>query len=220
MGALENLFPLLQVDELLGENVHVAAEADAFLHRGDGGAVAPLADELIPFQERRRYSLAQFFPLLLQAREALLQALHRGGHLRRPPRQDGLALLDQGFRLLKEPFPLLQMLHEFQHAGFALVPLILLEGDFLEHRLVFDVALDLHQAAAALFDAVFHCRDLRLRVTPLLLQVPQFLKAGGLLGPQVFQGRFLGFEFARELLQLAGDLLNHLIQLLDFDEPA
>ena len=101
MGALEDLFPLLQVDKLLGENVHVASEADAVLHRGDGGAVAALADKLIPFQERRRYSLAQAFPLLLQDLEALLQDLHRGGHLCGPLPQEGLALLDQGFRLLK-----------------------------------------------------------------------------------------------------------------------
>ncbi len=31
MRALEDLYPLLQVDELLGQDVHMAAEADAFL---------------------------------------------------------------------------------------------------------------------------------------------------------------------------------------------
>ena len=58
MGALENLFALLEVDELLGQDVHVAAEADAFVDRGDGGAVAALADELIALQELGRHLFA------------------------------------------------------------------------------------------------------------------------------------------------------------------
>ena len=68
MGTLEDFLPFLQVDELLGQDVHVAAKADPLAHLGNGGAVVALADEFIAFEEGRRQPLAEYLPPFPQFR--------------------------------------------------------------------------------------------------------------------------------------------------------
>ena len=105
-----------------------------------------------------------------------------------------------------------------QEPGLPLVPLVLFKGDLLEHRLVFDVAFDLHEALAAVFDALLHVRHFRFRVPSLGLKILQLLEPGGMGGFQLFQGCLAGLELFREPCQLLGDLLDHLVYLLNIDE--
>ena len=109
-------------------------------------------------------------------------------------------------------------IHEFQEPSLSLVPLVLFEGDLLKHRLVFDVAFDLHEALAAVFDALLHVRHFHFRVPSLGLKILQLLEPSGMGGFQLFQGCLAGLELFREPCQPLGDLLDHLVYLLNIDE--
>ena len=111
-------------------------------------------------------------------------------------------------------------LHEFQEPGLPLIPLVLFKGDLLEHRLVFDVALDLHEALAAVFDALLHVRHFHFRVPALGLKILQLLEPPGMGGFQLFQVCLAGLQLFREPCQLLGDLPDHLVYFLDFDKFA
>ena len=77
VGALDEILPFLQVDKLLGKDVHMASQADPFLDLRDGAAVAALADEIIALQQRGRQFLLEDIPLSLEDIPLLLNSATR-----------------------------------------------------------------------------------------------------------------------------------------------
>ena len=214
MGALEDLLPFLQVNELLGQDVHVAPQADPLMHRGDGRAVAAQADEFVALQEGRGHALAQFLALFLQDRQFPFQLGHLDLHFATAAGHD-LALFLKTLVLLGDGLVLgPHELQQFQDPGLFLIPLVFFEGDLFEHGLVFDVAFDFHETLAAFLDAALHLRHFLFRLLPLLFQVFQFLGLGVMFGLHLLQGRVFRPQFLRQSFQALGDLPDYLVQFL------